>query len=57
MAANELKADLELIAINHWQVAIDTHSINHPAAKHLCTGLDQITDPRALVPGGRLHIL
>lgn len=57
MAANELRADLELIAINHWNVAIDTHSVNHPYAKHLCTGLDEIGDPRKLVPGGRLNLL
>lgn len=57
MAANAMKADLELIAINHWQVAIDTHTLNHPEAKHLCTGLDSITNPRSLVPGGRLNVL
>lgn len=56
MAANQMKADLELIAINHWNVAIDTHSINHPYAQHLCTGLDNV-DPRKLVPGGRLNLL
>lgn len=56
MAANEMNADLTLVAINHWSVAIDTHSLNHPYAKHLCTGLDQV-DPRKLVPGGRLNVL
>lgn len=56
MAANEIGVDLELVAINHWQVAIDTHTLNHPYAKHLCTGLDNV-DPRKLVPGGRLQIL
>lgn len=56
MAANEIGADLQLVAVNHWQVAIDTHSINHPYAQHLCTGLDSV-DPRKLVPGGRLDVL
>lgn len=56
MAANELNADLQLIAINHWNVAIDTHSLNHPYAQHLCTGIDAV-DPRKLVPGGRLQVL
>lgn len=56
MAANEIGADLTLVAINHWDVAIDTHSVNHPYAKHLCTGLDNV-DPRKLVPGGRLDVL
>jgi DNA (cytosine-5)-methyltransferase 1 len=56
MAANQMKADLELLAINHWQVAIDTHSLNHPEAQNLCTGVD-VVDPLKLVPGGRLDIL
>ena len=56
MAANEMEADLTLVAINHWQVAIDTHSINHPYATHLCTGIDSI-NPRELVPSGRLDVL
>jgi DNA (cytosine-5)-methyltransferase 1 len=56
MAANKLKADLELVAVNHWQIAIDTHSVNHPYAQHACTGIDSV-DPRRLVPGGHLDIL
>jgi DNA (cytosine-5)-methyltransferase 1 len=56
MAANGLGADLELLAINHWQVAINTHTLNHPEAKNLCTGVD-VVDPLKLVPGGRLEIL
>lgn len=56
MAANELDADLSLVAVNHWNIAIDTHSVNHPYAKHCCTGIDSI-DPRKLVPGGRLDVL
>lgn len=56
MAANRLNADLELIAVNHWQVAIDTHAVNHPEQQNLCTGLDDV-DPLKLVPGRRLHIL
>jgi DNA (cytosine-5)-methyltransferase 1 len=56
MAANSLHADLHLLAINHWQVAIDTHNLNHPEAQNLCTGVD-VVDPLKLVPGGRLDIL
>ena len=56
MAANSIHADLHLLAINHWQVAIDTHSLNHPGAQNLCTGVD-VVDPLKLVPGGRLDIL
>jgi DNA (cytosine-5)-methyltransferase 1 len=56
MAANEIGADLSLVAVNHWQVAIDTHSINHPYAQHACTGIDNV-DPRKLIPGGRLDVM
>jgi DNA (cytosine-5)-methyltransferase 1 len=56
LAANHLKADLELIAVNHWQVAIDTHTLNHPEAQNLCTGVD-VVDPLKIVPGGYLDIL
>ncbi|MGC4052898.1 MAG: DNA cytosine methyltransferase [Paludibaculum sp.] len=47
---------LKLTAINHWDVAIATHSKNHPDAEHHCMNLDNV-DPRKLVPGGRLHFL
>ena len=47
---------LQLLAINHWQVAIDTHSENHPEVQHLCESVDNV-DPRKVVPGGRLHLL
>lgn len=56
MAANDMGVGLELVAVNHSNIAIETHSINHAYAKHLCTGLDNV-DPRQLVPGGHLHIL
>ncbi|MGE0131902.1 MAG: DNA cytosine methyltransferase [Blastocatellales bacterium] len=47
---------LKLIAVNHWEVAIATHSANHPDVEHLCANLDNI-DPRKLVPGGKLDLL
>ncbi len=55
-ACAELGLKLDLVAINHWEIAIATHSANHPYAKHLCQNLDQ-TDPRKVVPGGRLELL
>lgn len=36
-----------LTAINHWNVAIQTHTANHPEANHLCVNLDQV-NPRNL---------
>jgi DNA (cytosine-5)-methyltransferase 1 len=52
--ANDI--DLQLIAINHWDVAIATHQANHAYAKHLCESMDNV-DPRKLVPKGRLNVL
>jgi DNA (cytosine-5)-methyltransferase 1 len=42
-------ADYEMIAVNHWQVAIDTHTANHPAAAHHCKSLAEIGDPCKLI--------
>ncbi len=47
---------LDLLAINHWQVAIGTHSKNHVYAKHLCEDLDSV-NPRKIVPSGHLDLL
>lgn len=47
---------LRLVAINHWDVAIATHSANHPTVDHICDQLEK-ADPRALFPSGRLRIL
>jgi DNA (cytosine-5)-methyltransferase 1 len=45
-----------LLAVNHWDIAIETHALNHPWAQHLCAALDAI-DPRKAVPSGRLNLL
>ena len=55
-ACRMMGIELNLIAINHWPVAIDTHRANHKYAQHLCTEVDEI-NPRKLVPSGRLHVL
>lgn len=36
-AADGLGLRVRLLAINHWQVAIDTHESNHPDVAHLAT--------------------
>jgi DNA (cytosine-5)-methyltransferase 1 len=48
--------DIDLLAINHWKVAIATHTANHPWAVHKDSNLDDI-DPRKVVPGGYLDIM
>ena len=56
LAAQDLGKKLELTAINHWQRAIDTHSANHPWAKHILSDI-QFVDPREVVAEKRLNIL
>jgi DNA (cytosine-5)-methyltransferase 1 len=55
-AAEELGLEVELIAINHWDLAIATHSANHPRARHICARIEEVR-PREVVPGGRVHLL
>jgi DNA (cytosine-5)-methyltransferase 1 len=55
-AARELGMKLELTAVNHWDTAIETHTRNHPDAKHMCADLEHVR-PIQAVPGGVLDIL
>lgn len=44
--ARRLGGGIELkLALNHWQLAIDTHNTNHPEAIHECTDISAC-DPR-----------
>lgn len=55
-ACIELDRVVELLAINHWQTAINTHTANHPWARHMCANIEAI-DPRKAIPGGLLDLL
>jgi len=55
-AVREMGAELDLVAINHWDTAIATHTRNHPFARHFCINLDA-ANPAAIVEGGRLDLL
>jgi DNA (cytosine-5)-methyltransferase 1 len=55
-AAQALGLDVNLLAINHWNLAIATHSANHPGVEHRCEDLDNV-NPRKVVPGGYLDLL
>lgn len=55
-AAKALGVDVDLLAVNHWPTAVETHSLNHPHVRHMCEAVERI-DPREAVPGGRLHLL
>lgn len=56
LVCRELEKAVELLAINHWQTAIETHRKNHPWATHVCANVEAV-DPRKVVPGGRLDLL
>lgn len=55
-ALEEAGIDVELVCVNHWQTAIDTHRANHPRARHYVTDL-HTADPEKLVPEGYLDLL
>lgn len=55
-ACAEMGLSVELVAVNHWDRAVATHSINHPSARHFCAPVDAV-EPSKAVPGGRLDLL
>ncbi len=55
-ACERLGYGLDLLAVNHWETAVATHSANHPGVNHLCESLDKV-NPRHVVPSGRLDLL
>jgi DNA (cytosine-5)-methyltransferase 1 len=55
-AAKKLGVKVNLLAVNHWPMAIETHSANHTVANHICETLDSV-DPRKVVPRGKLDLL
>ncbi len=55
-AAKALGKKVNLVAVNHWEVAVATHAANFPACTHLCEAVEGV-DPRKAVPGRFLHLL
>ena len=55
-ALNELGLEMELVCVNHWQTAIDTHTLNHPKARHFVQDIATVR-PHILVPEGYLDLL
>jgi DNA (cytosine-5)-methyltransferase 1 len=55
-AAAAMGRKVDLTAINHWDIAIETHAANYPEVRHLCETLDAV-NPRALYPSGRINLL
>jgi DNA (cytosine-5)-methyltransferase 1 len=56
LACHDIGANVDLLAINHWDVAVQTHSANHPWARHLQSRIESVR-PRDAFPGGRLDLL
>ncbi len=55
-ALREMGREMELVAVNHWDVAVDTHRRNLPGATHVLEDVN-LVKPRDAVPGGRLDLL
>lgn len=55
-AAEQLNASVRLVAVNHWPVAIETHSANYPGVVHHCEDVAKVS-PTDAVPGRRLNLL
>lgn len=55
-ALAELGLEMELVCVNHWPVAIDTHQRNHPEARHYVQDIATVR-PHLLVPEGYLDLL
>jgi len=47
---------MELVCVNHWGVAIETHKKNHPEARHYVEDIGTVR-PHLLVPEGYLDLL
>lgn len=43
-ACRDLGYSLDLLAINHWPIAVETHGKNHPNVVHLCEAVERV-DP------------
>lgn len=55
-AVHALGHDIKLTAINHWDVAIATHSRNHGDVEHFCQSIESV-NPTDVIKGGRLQLL
>jgi DNA (cytosine-5)-methyltransferase 1 len=56
LACSELGIANRNYCVNHWDVAIATHSLNHPEDKHVCAPVETVI-PNELVTGGKLDLL
>ena len=50
LACRDMGVKVDLLAINHWDVAVRTHATNHPWARHLHSRLESVRPRDALNP-------
>lgn len=50
-ALTALGLEMELVCVNHWGVAIETHRRNHPEARHYCQDIASVR-PHIVVLSG-----
>lgn len=55
-ACKKLKIKVDLLAVNHWAMAVRSHKKNHPWARHICQSIEKV-DPIKAVPGRRVDLL
>lgn len=55
-ACDELGLEMELVCVNHWPTAIETHKKNHPQARHYVQDISTVR-PHIIVPEGYLDLL
>ena len=55
-AIEALGRDMDLVCVNHWDRAIETHKRMHPEARHYCQDVASAR-PIECVPGGHLDLL
>ena len=47
-AAESMARGLDLLAVDQWDVALETHARNHPNARHSCAPVENVAVPRRL---------
>jgi DNA (cytosine-5)-methyltransferase 1 len=55
-AVENLNRRCRVVAINHWNIAIETHFANNSDVEHICASVEQL-DPTKVVPGRTLDLL
>ena len=55
-ALKKLGLEMELVCLNHWPTAIETHQKNHPDARHYVQDIATVR-PHLIVPEGYLDLL